>query len=185
MGGVTSRLDPESPEILAIHDLETACSKERVWLSLVKFYQKAEDTRPISVVSGAATSLYDRIIGRSQIAAGRLRVRSALNPMLWLCVSVALPCLILAWVTQGAEPLSTILTWLGAAPIAVTCLASLYFTLFSPEKLQSEDYQIRHETLDLIKQKGIPIELSASSVASISNPSSNPILNVDHDGAAP
>jgi hypothetical protein len=40
----------------------------------------------------------------------------------------------------------------------------------APEKLQSEDYQIRHETLELIKQKGTSLEISPTSLTVIANP---------------
>src|SRR6478736_4631073 len=102
-------------------------------------------------------------ISRAQSAAASLRVRSALNPMLWMCAIVSLPCLILSYLAHGHEPMSTILVLLGAIPIVFTVLGFAYFAVAAPEKLQSEDYQLRHETLELIKQKGSALELSPSS----------------------
>jgi hypothetical protein len=114
--------------------------------------------------------LFDRFIANAQSAAASLRVRSALNPMLWLCAIVSLPCFVLAYFAHGIEPLATVLVVLGAAPIAATIIAFLYFMIASPEKLQSEDYQIRHETLELIKEKGSSVALSPSSLDAITNP---------------
>jgi hypothetical protein len=90
--------------------------------------------------------------------------------MLWLCAIISLPCFLGAFLFHGIEPLATILAWSGVAPIAVTCLQAVYFAIVCPEKLQSEEYQLRHETLEVIKQKGSPIEISPSSLEAISNP---------------
>jgi hypothetical protein len=119
---------------------------------------------------GAAHRLWEQVSGRAQTAASRLRVRSALNPMLWLCGIVSLPCLYAAWFARGVEPIATIFAISGTAPIGITCCLAIYFAVFRPEKLQSEDYQIRHETLELIRQKGSPIQLSPSSLDAIANP---------------
>jgi hypothetical protein len=121
-------------------------------------------------MADANVGLFDRFIGRAQSAAGRLRVRSALNPMLWLCAIVSLPLFAGAWLAKGIEPLATILTYVAAAPVVVTCCLAVYFALFRPEKLQSEEYQIRHEAIELIKQKGVQIEVAPSSLEAITNP---------------
>src|SRR5580700_4942289 len=116
------------------------------------------------------STLWDRITGRAQTAAGRLRVRSALNPMLWLCGIISLPCLLGAWLAHGTEPIATILAICGAMPIGITCIIAVYFSVFRPEKLQSEEYQIRHEALELIKEKGSKVEVSPASLEVIANP---------------
>lgn len=121
-------------------------------------------------MSDPADNFLDRVIGRSQAASAKLSVKSALNPMLWLCGIVTTPCIALAWFSHGTEPFSTILTVVGALPVVVACGLATYFGIFKPDKLQSEDYQIRHETLELIKQKGSPIEISPSSLELVANP---------------
>jgi hypothetical protein len=40
----------------------------------------------------------------------------------------------------------------------------------APDKLQSEEYQIRRETLELIRQKGSSLEVIPSSLEAITNP---------------
>jgi hypothetical protein len=121
-------------------------------------------------MSDHLVGLIDRVMGRAHSAAGRLRVRSALNPMLWLCALISLPCLAGAWLARGVEPIATVLTFTGVAPVAVTCLQSMYFAVCRPDKLQSEDYQLKHETLELIKEKGSKIDVSPSSLEIIANP---------------
>ncbi len=90
--------------------------------------------------------------------------------MLWLCGIITLPCITIAAFLHGIEPISTVLLWLGVFPVAVAGVTGIYFAVAKPEKLQSEDFQLRHETLELIKQKGSPIEISPSSLEIISNP---------------
>jgi hypothetical protein len=116
----------------------------------------------------------ESFLARAQSAASRLRVKSALNPMLWLCAIIGLPCLVLSYFVRGTEPLATALVWFGGATIGATILGYFYFMLFAPEKLQSEEYQLRHEAFELIKQKGSSVEISPSSLEAIANPVHNP-----------
>jgi hypothetical protein len=119
---------------------------------------------------GKSPEFFEQIVASATSAAGKLRVKSALNPMLWLCAIVSLPCFILAYLFAGIEPLASVLVYVGAGPVVATIIGFLYFMMFAPEKLQSEEYQIRHETLELIKQKGSAVEISPSSLEAIANP---------------
>ena len=118
----------------------------------------------------AELGAWEKIIASAHTAASSLRVKSALNPMLWLCAIVSLPCFILAYLLHGIEPLDSMLVYIGAAPIGATILGFLYFMTFDPSKLQSEEYQIRHEALEVIKQKGSSVEIVPSSLEAIANP---------------
>ena len=122
------------------------------------------------MIEEGANSLFERIASRSHAAASQIHVRSALNPMLWLCAIISIPCLFGAWSAHGVEPIATILAYVGVAPVGVTCIMAIYFAMFRPDKLQSEDYQIRHETIELIRQKGSSIEIAPSSLEAVSNP---------------
>lgn len=109
-------------------------------------------------------------LGRlSHSAVQRLHVRSALNPILWLC-AIATPTIFLfAYLFKEKQTISVALLVAGLVPVGVACLGFIYFALIRPEKLQSEDYQIRHESLQIIQQKGgktLPIE----SIEAIANP---------------
>ncbi|PYV09013.1 MAG: hypothetical protein DMG23_12130 [Acidobacteria bacterium] len=84
-------------------------------------------------------------------AGGRLTVRSALNPILWLCGIITLPALALM---PFVGPARTLFAWLAAAPVAVAIFGFLFLLFFDRDKLQSEDYQIRKRSLELIEQKG-------------------------------
>lgn len=109
----------------------------------------------------------------SQSAAKSLHVKSALNPMLWL-TGIATPlCFSGAYFLKDTSPIFEILISIGLTPTVVTCIGFMYFALFKAEKLQSEDYQIRHESLQIIQQKTGTIEIPIASLENIVNPRNN------------
>lgn len=111
----------------------------------------------------------------SQSAARSLRVRSALNPLLWLTGIASPLCFGAAYVFKSMSPIFEVLIISGLLPIGITCLGFCYFAIFKPEKLQSEDYQIRHESLQIIQQKTGSIEVPLTSIEQIANPEARPI----------
>jgi hypothetical protein len=50
---------------------------------------------------------------------------------------------------------------------------AIYFSIFRPEKLQSEDYQLKNSAIELIRQKGASVAVIPSSLEAITNPSQN------------
>ena len=101
-------------------------------------------------------------------AGGRLQVRSALNPALWLCGIVTMPIL-LSSIAFGVE-LSFVLQLVAATPVAIAAIGYIGLLVFDRDKLQSEDYQIRKQSLELIQEKGDHIPINATSIEHISNP---------------
>jgi len=101
-------------------------------------------------------------------AGERLRVRSALNPALWLAAIITPPAL---WVAtrllEGAPIWLIVLIFL---PVTIASLGFLFLLFFDRDKLQSEDYQLRKQSLDLIQQKGDPFPISPASIEAIANP---------------
>jgi hypothetical protein len=98
----------------------------------------------------------------------RIRVRSALNPMLWLS-AVFLPfCFSSAYLFKDYDFLRTFLVLIGVCPGMVTCGIAIYFSIKKPENLKSEDYQLRQQTLQMIQKGRIPID--ATSLIAIANP---------------
>lgn len=114
--------------------------------------------------------MFDKLGSSSQIAARSLHVKSALNPLLWLTAISTPLCLTGAYVFQEASPVFEALVAVGLFPIISACLGFVFFAIFKPEKLQSEDYQIRHESLQIIQQKSGSIELPNVSLENITNP---------------
>lgn len=109
------------------------------------------------------------IVSRMTEAGGRLRVRSALNPALWLCAIIAGPSMLVLGLSTNPP---TWLGWLVGAPVTVACIGYLYLLCFDRDKLQSEDYQIRKKTLELIEQKGMSGPMTVAAIEAIVTPES-------------
>ena len=98
---------------------------------------------------------------------GKLRVRSALNPILWLCALVTLPAIICL---SFSEKQPVWLICLGIAPVIVALFGFVFLLFSDRDKLQSEDYQIRKQSLELIEQKGDLRPVAFQSIELIANP---------------
>ncbi len=112
--------------------------------------------------------LVKRLGSASQSAALKVRVRSALNPVLWLAALMTPTCFGFALAFDGGVRLAMII--FGATPIATACAGFAYFALCDPDKLQSEDYQLRKMALELIEEKGSRVPIEPASVEAITNP---------------
>ena len=58
----------------------------------------------------------------------------------------------------------------GVAPVALLIFSGLLFSIKDPGRLQSEEYQIKHQTLNLIERKGGKIVLDSDALVEIANP---------------
>jgi len=117
-----------------------------------------------------STDFLSKVVQNTQSAVQKLHVRSALNPMLWLC-GIAIPlCLGGAYLFKEFDFIRNLFAIMGVIPIIIACAGFIYFAYFKPEKLQSEDYQLRHESLQMIQQKGGRIILDPASIEAIANP---------------
>ena len=114
--------------------------------------------------------LLTRIASSSHRAGYKLHVKSALNPALWLCAIVSPVCFLFAFVFRDTQFISTLLIWIGICPVLVSCFSYIFFAIFKPDKLQSEDYQLRHESLKIIQQKSGRITVPDTSIEAIANP---------------
>lgn len=118
----------------------------------------------------------DFISQKAVDAGGRLRVKSALNPMLWLCAIVTIPGLLYMGLTSKDTPL--LVQGVIFAPVLCAVLSFLFLLIFDRDKLQSEDYQIRKQTLELVQEKGDQFPSIAHTLEAISNPAIN---YLEHD----
>ena len=105
--------------------------------------------------------LKDLAASRAIESGGRLKVQSALNPALWLCAIISTPALCVAGFSESPP---NWLPWLIIIPVVIACLGFIFLLIFDRDKLQSEDYQIRKRSLELIEQKGMgsPVSLASS-----------------------
>ena len=112
----------------------------------------------------------ERLWGQFAEAGGRLRVRSAVNPMLWLCAIVTMPCVALATLVDDS------LSWLvyvAVAPVVAAIGSYAFLLLFDRDKLQSEDYQIRKLALNIIQEKHDALESDPDSTVEALNAASS------------
>jgi hypothetical protein len=105
-------------------------------------------------------------------AGGRLKVRSALNPILWLCGIITVPALVAFSVMKEPPGWLVILTF---APVIAAILGFFFLLFFDRDKLQSETYQIRKLELEMVQQKG-EIATPATEITIISNPEPRALL---------
>ncbi|HOD36799.1 MAG TPA: hypothetical protein PLR20_05715 [Syntrophales bacterium] len=95
-----------------------------------------------------------QILTRVIDAGGKLTVRSALNPILWLCAIITpLAIFLSCWL---AAPTPTWLIILMSLPAATAVFGFLFLLIFDRDKLQSEEYQLKKISLELMQQKGEP-----------------------------
>lgn len=111
---------------------------------------------------------FERVTQGVQDAAVRLQVRSALNPLLWLCAICTPLTFLYAYFSNG--PTQVALLVIGSLPVVCACGAYIYWMIVAPDRLHSEDYQLRRQALQMIHEKGGRAGVLASSVIAITNP---------------
>ena len=120
----------------------------------------------------------DNIITKAIEAGGNLKVRSALNPILWLCAIVTIPALSGVLFFEGTPNWLIILIFV---PVITAIIGFLFLLLFDRDKLQSEDYQIKKRSLEIIEQKGdaAPMLIEPGSLDIIPKPETDILLTGD------
>lgn len=109
----------------------------------------------------------EQIFSKAVESGGRLTVRSALNPILWLCGIITIPTLVAGTLNPQ---LPTFIIVIGCSPVVVALFGFLFLLIYDRDKLQSEDYQIRKRTIELSQQKGDPYPVRIDVSAVIENP---------------
>jgi hypothetical protein len=95
------------------------------------------------------------VLKTAQHATERLTVKGALNPLLWLCTIPTAILLTAAFYFDHSDTLRAFcgpLVYVALGLVSLTGIAGFYLVLFRPDKLQSEEYQLRHQALLLIQQ---------------------------------
>jgi hypothetical protein len=110
----------------------------------------------------------ERLTSVAKDAGMRLHVRSALNPLLWLCAICSPLSFSLSFFSEGI--LQILFFLVGALPIVCACGAYIYWMVKAPNRLHSEDYQLRRQALEMIHEKGVKVGVLANSVVAITNP---------------
>lgn len=101
-------------------------------------------------------SVQEAIITRIMEAGGKLTVKSALNPILWLSGIITVPSLVCFAIMSQPPNWLVILAFL---PVVAAIFGFVFLLIFDRDKLQSENYQIRKLQMEMIEEKGrMPIE---------------------------
>jgi hypothetical protein len=120
-------------------------------------------------------SIKEAIATKAIEVGGKLTVRSALNPILWLCGIITIPSLVCYSFLPNPP---SWLIWLAFSPVVAAIVGFMYLLLADPDKLQSENFQLRKMELEMIEEKGSPPILLPESVDGevISNPEDPTLL---------
>lgn len=115
----------------------------------------------------------EQIAAKAVESGGKLKVHSALNPILWLCGIITVPAIVAA---SYISPTPLWLVVLVFIPVTTAILGFLFLLVFDRDKLQSEDYQIQKRSLELIEQKGdaAPLMIDSNTLNVIPKPESLP-----------
>jgi uncharacterized membrane protein len=107
----------------------------------------------------------ERLITSLKEAGGQLRVRSALNPILWLCGIVIVPSIsAIIWMPNPPAVITNLLY-----TVVFTAVGGfIYLMIFDRDRLQSEEFLLKSRTLDLIEEKGSRKAIDAATVKVIS-----------------
>jgi hypothetical protein len=97
---------------------------------------------------------------RSAISrAGVIRVRNAMNPLLWLSPTSAAICWIAAYMFRDDAILRYGLAGLGALPIVASIVAYFLYFFLDRDRLQSEEFVLRERALQLKYRQGASAEV--------------------------
>jgi len=100
----------------------------------------------------------DEIIKTGLSRVDTIKVRTAVNPLLWL-VGLTLPACLSAAVVIADQIVRLALLALAAIPILITIIAYFIFLFRDPDRLQSEEYRIRQRALQILYKKGAAAEI--------------------------
>ncbi|MFP2380887.1 hypothetical protein [Enterobacter ludwigii] len=112
--------------------------------------------------------MFDRLGIRTQSSIEKVTVKNVLNPMLWICGLISLPSLLIIFYAE--RELSWVFSFAAIAPITAAIMFYAYFAIRSPDRLQSEGYQLKKQALELIEEKGSLGPVDVRSLEVISNP---------------
>jgi hypothetical protein len=99
------------------------------------------------------------------------RVKNAFNPLIWILGVFCSPILVaIIWKGSMNTLIIVFVIIIISLLVAVIIFSYLYLLFKDPDRLQSEDYQIRNRAFDLIENKGENRAIDADTVVSITNP---------------
>ena len=113
--------------------------------------------------------LIEKVAQLSQGAAQKLQVKSALNPILWLCGITTPLFLVACYCFKQDVFLKEVMAIASLVPMTVACISYGFLVVFKPDKLQSEEYQIRQQSLQIIQEKASKVHIDPVSLNAMSD----------------
>lgn len=108
------------------------------------------------------------LIKTAQSAVAAIRVRSALNPLLWFCLPMSVLCIYCSSSAAGA------VQWflLGCAAVMIFSVVFFfaYFAVKNPDLLRSETYNIQKQSIEMLGTKSELLDSRVEHIALIANP---------------
>jgi len=86
--------------------------------------------------------------------AGVVRVRNALNPLLWMTALVFPTAIAGAYLFRDDTIIKFAPSIFAVTPVAATITAYFMLLFRDPDRLQSEEYLLRHEALQILHKQG-------------------------------
>ena len=105
----------------------------------------------------------EQILGLTASKLGTVRVRSALNPFLWLVGGTA-PIGVISALFVTDPVARYVLLATGVLPVVLTVIAAIFFLGWDRDRLQSEEFVLEQRRMAILARKG---------------PSRNEILQID------
>ena len=101
----------------------------------------------------------DEVIKSAINRAGVIRVRNAINPLLWLSPVSAIICWTAAYVFRDDQILKYGFAGLGALPIIASIVGYFLYFFLDRDRLQSEEFVLKERALQLRYRKGASAEV--------------------------
>jgi hypothetical protein len=101
----------------------------------------------------------DEVIRSAIDRAGVIRVRNAMNPLLWLSPISATIFLVAAYVFRDDPVLKYAFACLGGLPVLASILAYFLYFFLDRDRLQSEEFILKERALQLRYRKGAGTEV--------------------------
>jgi hypothetical protein len=101
----------------------------------------------------------DEVIRSAIDRAGVIRVKNAMNPLLWLSPISATICWIAAYVFRDDPVLKYAFACLGGLPILASILAYFLYFFLDRDRLQSEEFILKERALHLRYRRGANAEI--------------------------
>ncbi len=98
-----------------------------------------------------------------------------MTPIIYVCLGVTPCCFAATYLLKDDAFLSRLFGIVGVLPILIACGMFVYFGIYKTDKLQSEDYQIKQELLEMALSKGGKIKIEPLSLEAMLEPDDHAI----------